>query len=114
MRYPVLKLIVIVHYVLAGLGLLGVVLFARFGPMRMPGLALLIVGGLVGVAATIAFAEVLKLLMDIEANTRGAGVFAPQAAYATDSQPELRGRAGVAIVGAAVVLTLAAAGLFLT
>jgi hypothetical protein len=72
MRYPVLKLIVVVHYVLAAVGLLVLWLFCSATAMRMPVLGFVIVGGLVGVAVTIAVAEVLKLLMDIEANTRSA------------------------------------------
>ncbi len=70
MRYPALRFIVAVQYFFA-LCVLCVVMVAT---LRAEGLAAkipILLGGAIGIVALLAFAEVLRVLMDIEENTRG-------------------------------------------
>jgi hypothetical protein len=70
MRYPVLKVIVALHYVLAAFAFLWLLAFVKANQPEMLMRVALAIGGLATVMALVAVAEVLKLLMDVEANTR--------------------------------------------
>lgn len=69
MRYPVLRVIVVMHY-LAAVAVAGVaVLGAVVSGASMAG-AMFVAGGAASFLVLVGFAEVLRVVMDIEENTR--------------------------------------------
>lgn len=72
MRHPILTLAAYLFYIVAALEALGLYFFARAFTSRTPEFTMIMLGGSVGVAVTIAAGGVLKLLIEIEASTRRA------------------------------------------
>lgn len=91
MRYPALKLVVALNYVLAALGALAIFLFARESAGSLTAAALAVAGTL----AIVAVAEVLRLMMDVEESTRAlrsrAAHAAPSDASAAEGDRSQRG-----------------------
>lgn len=69
MRYPALKVIIFLHYLLAVLVLLAAVVIWELSGSAMVGVGTVIGAG-VGIVGLVAAAEVIKVVIDIEANTR--------------------------------------------
>lgn len=76
MRYPALRFIIALHYVLAVLGAAGAFVWLKALRWSTPTAA---ITSLLVPIATIAVAEVLRVLLAIEANTRASRVEAPTA-----------------------------------
>ncbi len=79
MRYPALRVIVVVQYVLAFV--VGCVAWiAILGPAETYVKAGIVLGGVTAIVLLVGFAELLRVLMDIEENTRAPGALSAPAA----------------------------------
>ncbi len=110
MRYPMLRLIIVVHYLIAlGIAVGGYGAYqASHSEWRLPFAA----GAAVLAALVVAVAEAMRVLIDIEANTRAAsvGAVATAAIPAEDSAPWPRHEKVVVGLALAVCTTLIGVG----
>ena len=81
-RYPVLRALAIIYVILAGIAVLGGLIGAGWALVRLPltvgdkiiSAAAILVSSFFVVISTLAFAEVIKLFIDVEHNTRIAAL----------------------------------------